>query len=119
MVDYVPLPGFDRLNNFFEMFFMSCNTLIQYTISLLSEYDSEAEKMRIVPDILPFYPEPLKEVMYSMRRLIEGVAWLKWGDARANVIESHLGYSLRKLEMDMQPGTGVGHSLVGLFEIRK
>ncbi|OPL13561.1 MAG: hypothetical protein AVO38_13185 [delta proteobacterium ML8_D] len=119
LVDYVPLPGFDDLNKFFEMFFMSCNTLIQYTTSLLSEYDSETEKIRSVPDVLPFYPEPLKEVMHSMRRLIEGVAWLKWGDVRANVIEPHLGYSLRKLEMDMQPGIGVGHSLVGIFEIRK
>ncbi|MBW2163044.1 MAG: hypothetical protein JRF43_00960 [Deltaproteobacteria bacterium] len=75
--------------------------------------------MPTVPDVLPYYPEPLKEAMYSMRRLIEGAAWLKWGDVRANVIEPHLGYSLRKLEMDMQPGTGVGHSLVGIFEIRK
>lgn len=119
LVDYVPLPGFDYLNNFFEMFFMSCNTLLQYTISLLSEYDSETETLRTVPDMLPYYPEPLKEAMHSMRRLIEGAAWLKWGDVRANVIEPHLGYSLRKLEMDMQPGTGVGHSLVGIFEIRK
>jgi hypothetical protein len=35
------------------------------------------------------------------------------------VIEPHLGYSLRKLEMEMQPGTGVGHGLVGIFEIHK
>jgi len=119
LVDYVPFTGFDHLNNFFEMFFMSCNTLIQYTISLLSEYDSETETLRTVPDVLPYYPEPLKEAMHSMRRLIEGAAWLKWGDVRANVIEPHLGYSLRKLEMDMQPGTGMGHSLVGIFEIQK
>ena len=119
LVDYVPFTGFDHLNNFFEMFFMSCNTLIQYTISLLSEYDSETETLRMIPDVLPYYPEPLKEAMHSMRRLIEGAAWLKWGDVRANVIEPHLGYSLRKLEMDMQPGTGMGHSLVGIFEIRK
>lgn len=119
LVDYVPFTGFDHLNNFFEMFFMSCNTLIQYTISLLSEYDSETETLRTIPDVLPYYPEPLKEAMHSMRRLIEGAAWLKWGDVRANVIEPHLGYSLRKLEMDMQPGTGMGHSLVGIFEIRK
>ncbi|MCD4755135.1 MAG: class I SAM-dependent methyltransferase [Deltaproteobacteria bacterium] len=119
LVDYVPFQDFGYLNNFFEMFFMSCNALIQYTISLLSEYDSETENMPTVPDVLPYYPEPLKDAMHSMRRLIEGTAWLKWGDVRANVIEPHLGYSLRKLEMDMQPGTGMGHSLVGIFEIRK
>ncbi|MBE9546815.1 MAG: class I SAM-dependent methyltransferase, partial [Proteobacteria bacterium] len=45
--------------------------------------------------------------------------WAKWGDVRANVIEPHLGYSLRKLEMELQPGKGMGHGLVGIFEIRK
>lgn len=119
LVDYVPRPGFDHLNSFFEMFFMSWNTLVKYTISLLSEYDSEAEKIRAVPEILPFYPDPLKEAMHAMRRVIEGVGWVKWGDTRANVIESHLGYSLRKLEMELQEGKGMGHGLVGIFEIRK
>jgi hypothetical protein len=57
--------------------------------------------------------------MHSMRRVIQGVGWLPWGDVRANVIEPHLGYSLRKLEMEMQPGIGVGHSLCGIFEIIK
>ena len=119
LVDYVAKPGFDHLNNFFEMFFMSCNALVNYTISLLSEYDSEDGKLRKAPEVLSFYPDSLKEAMHSMRRLIEGVGWLKWGDVRANVIEPHLGFSLRKLEMDLQPGTGVGHSLVGIFEIQK
>lgn len=119
MVDYVARPGFDHLNNFFEMFFMSCNVLVNYTISLLSEYDSEDGKLRKAPEVLPFYPDSLKEAIHSMRRVIEGVGWLKWGDVRANVIEPHLGFSLRKLEMDLQPGTGVGHGLVGIFEIRK
>lgn len=119
LVDHVPRPGFDHLNNFFEMFFMSCNALVNYTSSLLSEYDSEQEKFRTAPEILPFYPDPLKEAMHIMRRVIEGVGWVKWGDVRANVIEPHLGYSLRRLEMTLQPGTGVGHSLVGVFEIRK
>lgn len=119
LIDHVPRPGFDHLNNFFEMFFMSCNTLVQYTISLLSEYDSESGEFQAAPDVPPFYPDPLKEAMQAMRRVIEGVGWVNWGDVRANVIEPHLGYSLRKLEMELQPGTGVGHSLVGIFEIRK
>jgi len=119
LVDYVPLPGFDHLNNFFEMFFMSCNALVQYTISLLSEYDSDAGELRVAPEVLPYYPDPLKEAMHTMRRVIEGVGWVRWGDVRANVIEPHLGYSLRKLEIDLQPGTGVGHGLIGTFEIRK
>ena len=120
LVDYVPRQGFDHLNNFFELFFMSCNALVKYTISLLSEYDSEAGKLRSAPDeVLPFYPDPLKEAMHNMQRVIEGVGWLEWGDVRANVIEPHLAYSLRRLEIALQPGTGMGHGLVGIFEIKK
>lgn len=120
LVDYVPRQGFGPLNNFFEMFFMCCNTLVQYTISLLSKYSCEEEKFNVAPEsVLPYYPEPLKEAMNTMRRIIEGVGWVKFGDVRANLIESHLAYSLRKLEMDLQPGTGMGHGLVGIFEIRK
>ena len=119
LVDYVPRQGFDHLNNFFEMFFLSCNTLVNHTISLLSEYDSDTEELRNTPDVLPFYPEPLKEAMHAMKIVIEGVGWVKWGDVRANVIEPHLGYSMRKLELDVQPGTGMGHGLVGIFGIQK
>ena len=117
LVDFVPRKGFDHLNNFFEMFFMSCNALVKGTISLLSEYDLEAGTLRKDTEVYPFYPDPLKEALHSMRRVIEGVGWLKWGDARANVIEPQLGYSLRKLEMDLQPGKGMGHGLVGIFKI--
>jgi SAM-dependent methyltransferase len=119
LVDYVPRQGCDHLNNFFEMFFMSCNALIQYTISLLSEYDSESGKLKKAPQMLPFRPDPLKEAMHTMRKVIEGVGWLTWGDVRANFIEPHLGFSLRRLEMELQPGTGVGHGFVGVFQIGK
>jgi len=120
LADYVPRSGFGYLNNFFEKFFMCCNTLVKYTISLLSASDLKSEDlMDEAHDILPFYPDPLKEVMHSMQKVIRGVGWLKWGDVRANVIESHLGYSLRKLEMDLQPGVGMGHGLIGIFEIKK
>jgi SAM-dependent methyltransferase len=118
-VDHQPRRGYDHLNNFFELFFMSCNALVQYTISLLSEYDLDSRSFRTLPEILPYYPEPLKEAMHTMRKIIEGMGWLGWGDVRANVIEPHLGYSLRKLEMELQPGTGMGHGLVGVFEICK
>ena len=119
LIDYVPRQGFDYLNNFFEMFFMCCNTLVKYTISLLSTYDIGGEKYSSVPEILPFYPEPLKAAMDTMHRVIQGIGWVSFGDVRANVIEPILGYTLRQLEMDLQPGMGVGHGLIGIFEIRK
>jgi SAM-dependent methyltransferase len=117
--NYVPRPGFEHLNNFFESFFMSSNALVKYTMSLLGDYDCETGKLECIPDILPYYPKPLQEAMETMRRVIEGVGWLSWGDVRANLIESVLGFALRKLEMGLQPGTGMGHGLVGIFEIKK
>ena len=119
LVDYVPRPGFDHLNNFFESFFMSCNALVKYTMNLLGDYDCDTGKLKCIPDILPYYPKPLQEAMETMRRVVEGVGWLNWGDVRANLIESVLGFALRKLEMELQPGTGMGHGLVGIFEIKK
>jgi SAM-dependent methyltransferase len=119
LVDYAPRPGFDHLNNFFEMLFMCSNTLVKHTIHVLSLFDSDTDGLESVPDPLPFYPNPLKEAMASMRRVIEGVGWSKWGDVRSNVIEPQLGYSLRKIEMDLQSGMGMGHGLVGIFEIQK
>ena len=117
--DYIPRPEFGHLNNFFEMFFMSCNALIDYTIELLSRYDFERGTLHSGPEIQTFYPEPLKKTMQTMHRVIEGVGWIQYGDVRANVIEPQLAYCLRELEMLLQPGTGVGHSLTGIFEIRK
>ena len=121
LTDYVRRPHFDRLNDFFEMYFMCCNTLVEYTIMLLNEFNTNGK----IPDdtnskmISPDYPGALKEAMKTMHRVIEGVGWIEWGDVRANVIEPHLGYSLRKLEMDLQPRIGAGHSLIGIFEIQK
>ena len=119
IVDHVPRRGFGHLNNFFESFFMASNELIRYTITLLSGYDAEKGELQRLPEVHAYYPEPLKEAMNTMRRVIQGVGWLPWGDVRSNVIEPHLGYSLRKLEMELQSGIGVGHSLCGIFEIRK
>jgi SAM-dependent methyltransferase len=118
IVDYVPRPGYDFLNKFFESFFLAANTLVRHTIDLLSGYDAGRQTTAAAPPVPSFYPQPLREAMHSMQRVIEGVGWLPWGDVRANVIEPHLGYSLRKLEMELQPGIGVGHSLCGIFEIR-
>jgi SAM-dependent methyltransferase len=119
LVDYVPRPGFEHLNSFFETFFLSCNTLIEHTIAMLRHYDCQRGGICEAPPIQPYYPEPLREAISTMRSVIEGSGWLDWGDPRANIIEPHLGYSLRKLEMELQPAIGVGHSLVGVFEITK
>jgi SAM-dependent methyltransferase len=115
LTDYVPRQGFDHLNTFFESFFMSCNTLIDHTIAMLAGHARGELDTRVEP----FYPEPLQEAIRTMRLVVETAGKLQYGDPRANIIETHLGYSLRKLEMEMQTGSGVGHGLVGIFEIVK
>ncbi len=115
-MDYVPRPGFDRLNNFFEAFFMNCNTLVEHTIAMLA---GQANGGETVTRVEPFYPEPLKEAINTMRLVVEAAGQLHYGDPRANMIEPHLGYSLRKLEMELQTGTGMGHGLIGVFAIEK
>lgn len=119
LIDHVPRRGFDGQNKFFDDFFMACNALVKFTIELLSAYDSSEKELTSVPPIYEHYPEQLKKAMDGMKRIVESMGWCKWGDVRANVIEPQLGYTLRQLEMKMQPGTGFGHSLVGVFEIRK
>jgi len=119
LIDHVPRKGFDHLNSFFEMFFMSCNTLVRHTAALLESFDPKTGRVRAAPEVPAYYPEPLKAAMDAMRRVIEGIGWVPWGDVRANVIEPYLGFSLRKLEAELQPGSGVGHGLVGIFEISK
>lgn len=119
LTDYVRRPQFDRLNDFFEMFFMCCNTLVEYTMELLNEFNTSKKISKDIGSISSSYPNALKEAMDTMRRVVEGVGWVEWGDVRANVIEPHLGYSLRKLEMELQARFGVGHSLIGIFEVRK
>ena len=90
-VDYVPRPGFDRLNAYFESFFMSCNTLVQYTIDLLNEYESAGQRITTAPDILPTYSEPLKEAMETMRRVIEGVGWIQYGECAGQCNRAAVG----------------------------
>ncbi|MGW8195403.1 MAG: class I SAM-dependent methyltransferase, partial [Desulforhopalus sp.] len=114
-VDYVPRKGFDHLNTFYESFFLSCNSLVDHTIAMLAGHD----KGKIDTVVEPFYPAPLQEAINTMRVVVEAAGQLRYGDSRANIIETHLGYSLRKLEMELQNGTGMGHGLVGVFTIDK
>ena len=116
LVDFVPRRGFGHLNNFFESFYMSCNTVVEHTIAMLAGHESGDT---LSTRVEPFYPESLKEAIHTMRLVVEAAAQLEFGDPRANMIETHLGFCLRKLEMELQPGNGMGHGLVGVFEINK
>jgi SAM-dependent methyltransferase len=118
IIDYVPQKGYPNLNHFFEGFSMCWNRLIKHTIDFLSDFQKGALKENNLSEMYTFYPEPLKNAVKTIKNVIMATGTLS-GDSRANIIEPQLAYALRKLEMDMQPGLGIGHGLVGIFEINK
>jgi len=96
------------------------NTLVEYTEYLLNIYNEVSREFSEEPKpVLSSYPKPLQEMMNRMKSVIEGVGWLDTGLPRENIIEPHLGYSLRSLMMNIQQGIGCAHSLVGIFEVDK
>ncbi len=116
-VCYAPRPGFEELNRFFSLFFDSCTALVDFTDSLLRDLDNGSTLTSSEPPRPEGCPEALKNTMLSMQQSIAGVGRIRHMDVRANVIEPLLAYGLRELELNLQPGTGVGHSLAGIFRI--
>ncbi len=120
LVDYVPKPGFEFLNDYYEHLQVCWNTLVQYVDGLLHQYDDSQRRFRTEPDPIPAsYPPALQEAMRKMRGVVEGVGWLETGLPRENIIEPQLGYALRYLVTSLQQGLGCGHGLVGILEIDK
>ena len=118
--NYVPKEGFAFFNNYFEHLQMCWNTLVHYTMELLELYDESGGCFRSAPPMPPsIYPEVLQHAMTDMRRVVEGVGWLRSGLPRENIIEPQIGYSLRNLVTALQRGQGAGHGLVGIFEVDK
>ena len=116
IIDYFPRAGFDRLNAFFDGFSMCWNTLVRHTLEFLSDFGEKPVNRENIEERCMFYPEPLRHAVLTMKKVVEATGLLP-GDTRANIIEPQLAYALRKLEMDMQPGAGVGHGLVVILEI--
>lgn len=120
LVDYMPTPGFEFINDYFEHLQMCWNTLVLYVDDLLHLYDERDRRFTAEPPPVPAsYPPPLREVMERMKQVVQGVGWLETGLPRENIIEPQIGYSLRHLAMSLQQGLGCAHGLVGIFEIDK
>lgn len=120
IIDYVPKPGFDFLNKYFENLQMCWNTLVKYVQQLCETYEENEMEFHPSPPKIPAsYPEPLKDMMARMRMVVEGVGWLGHGMPRENIIEPQLGYALRHLITHMQQGQGAAHGLVVVLEIDK
>jgi hypothetical protein len=120
IVNYVPKPGFDIINNYFEYIQVCWNTLVQYTISLMEAFDEKQQTFSSeLPAIPVSAPLALRKMMERMRRVVEGVGWLGTGLPRENIIEPQLGYALRTLVISLQQGQGCAHGLVGILEVNK
>jgi SAM-dependent methyltransferase len=110
LFEYYPSQGFKWQNSFFDSFFSDCNRLVEHTSALL-----EGDE----PSVDESWSQPLKEAANMMSKTAHAARGFDSFDGRANLIEPALGYCLRKLEMDLQPGEGVGHGMVGVFRINK
>jgi len=114
-IDHVPREGYDKLNGFFASFFAAVNDTVACASLLFEGRKSEAEAMARAAS----GNQALAEAMQTMIATADAMGAVNWVDARGDFLEPLLGYCLRKLEMELQPGTGVGHGLVGIFQIRK
>lgn len=120
LIDYMPKPGFEFINDYFEQLQMSWNTLVLYVDELMQSYDIQKKAFSSEPPPIPgSYPPALREMMSRMRLVIEGVGWLGLGLPRENIIEPQLGYALRHLEMKLQQGLGCSHGFVGILEFNR
>jgi hypothetical protein len=120
LINYRPRRDFDLLNDYFEHIQVCWNTLVRYTQCLMESYDETHQRYTgDLPAIHASFPPILQEMMERMRRVVEGVGWLKTGLPRENVIEPQLGYALRNLVANLQQGQGCAHGLVGIFEVDK
>ncbi len=120
LIDYVPKPGFEFLNDYYEHLQMCWNTLVMYVDGLLHQYDDSERRFRAAPEAIPAsYPPALQGAMRKLRGVVEGIGWLETGLPRENIIEPQLGYALRYLVTSLQQGLGCGHGLVGILEIDK
>ena len=120
ILDYVPKDNFHFLNHYFENLQVCWNTLVQYVDHLVEIYNEQERQYSRQPDPVPAsYPDPLRDMMLRMTRVIEGVGWLGLGMPRENIIEPQLGYALRNMMSQLQQGKGCAHGLIGIFEIDK
>ncbi|MFP4055473.1 MAG: class I SAM-dependent methyltransferase [Candidatus Brocadiia bacterium] len=120
LVDYVPKAGFDFINDYFEHLQMCWNTLVGHSDELLHLFHDGRGEFLEEPEPVPAsYPAALRDMMHRMRKVVEGIGWLRVGLPRENIIEPQLGYALRELVMRLQQGQGCAHGLVGIFEIDK
>ncbi len=120
LINFVPKPGFDFINQYFEHLSVCWNYLVKYAASLMDAFDETAgEYISQLPVAPVSAPPALVSMMERMYAVVKGIGWLGYGLPRENIIEPQLGYALRYLVSSLQQGQGCAHGLVGVFEIDK
>ncbi len=120
IVNYVPKEGFGFLNDYFENLQLCWNTLVEYTGTLLFEYDEKTQSFaNKLPPVPASYPPVLKDMMERIKNVVEDTGWFNLGSPRENIVEPQLGYALRHIVSNTQQGRGCAHGLVGILEIDK
>lgn len=114
--DYTAVPGFDKLNAFFDRFQMAWNAVVYAAIEALENWD-KPDLLRQQPS--KEYPKVVRESIRTIRDVVRNLHWFRMGDPRANVVEPQLGYILRNLEIDLQQGMGAAHGLLATYELQK
>ncbi|KJR43217.1 Methyltransferase type 12 [Candidatus Magnetoovum chiemensis] len=105
------LNDFSCLNDFFKKFSHNWNSIVNRCINRL--YGDRGPKRRKSENGVNI--NHLTAAIDKVINISDNALF----DARANIIEQQLAHCLRQLEMQMQPGIGIGHGLVSILEIDK
>jgi SAM-dependent methyltransferase len=114
--DYMPQPGFDDLNAFFDRFQMVWNAVVYGAIEAV-EHAGDPAWLREAPS--EEYPPIVQEALTTIRDVVRNAHWFKMGDPRANIVEPQLGYILRDIEIEEGRGFGAGHGLLAMYEFER
>ncbi len=114
--NFIPKKGFSWQNRMLKDLADCWNTLLDYTMALMKFSDRGSNAMLPDPPLTEF--QALERAFDVMRQTVEVSKGL-FGDTRADLIESQLGFALRSLEMNMQRGMGQGHGLVAIIRVSK
>ncbi|OWZ82755.1 class I SAM-dependent methyltransferase [Natranaerobius trueperi] len=114
LFDYEPRPGFEWQNKKLKEVADCWNSLVRYTVQLLDIDNPE----KGLPNPPKTSYDCLKRAYNVIRKTVE-MSNLLYGDVRANLIEKQLGFSLRNIEINMQKGLGLGHSLIAVIRVNK
>ncbi len=111
-VSYCPRPGFEGINERFKKLEFTWNSLVEITERVLAGETVEVPRHDEMSDFLSLSAKTLLQ----LNTLTEG---LPVEDVRANIIEPQLAYLLRRAEMIIQEGLGMGHGYTAIMEIVK